>query len=262
MLARRSIRPPPEDTMRDTIFLFAFALATLLTVAAPRSAGASDHDERIFAAVYLTNWSSNSVSRLDLFVDGSLALREVVGAPQGSGNALGAALSPDRRSLYVAQWGSGSLSRFQVERGGRLAAVGTVPASLPVPTDSAQVVVSPDGLRAYMTNFNGGAGGTLSVYDLNGGPRALATIPTGGDGAAGAAISADGRTLYVAHMTSGDVTAFRIASRRLPTPLGSCLRATARLWWSCRRTDGDCGPQTPSPTTSRHSSSRRTVGCH
>src|SRR5262249_23146915 len=56
--------------------------------------------------------------------------------------------------------------------------------------------------------------------------EALATIPTGGKGAAGAAISADGRTLYVAHMTSGDVgdvTAFRIADDREPRWLGTWL---------------------------------------
>jgi DNA-binding beta-propeller fold protein YncE len=152
---------------------------------------------------------------------GRLSLREVVPAPKGSSNALGAALSPGRRFLYVAQWGSGSLSQFQVNRNGSLTAVDTVSAAPPTPTDSAQVVLSTNGRRAYMTNFNGGLAGTLSIYALFGTPRALATVPTGGEGAAGAAIAADGRTLYVAHMTSGDVTAFRVGNDRIPTPLGS-----------------------------------------
>ena len=78
-----------------------------------------------------------------------------------------------------------------------------------------------DNRRAYMTNFNDGAAGTLSIYDISRTPRAIATIPTGGEGSAGAAISADGQILYVAHMTSGDVTAFRIGNDRTPTRLGS-----------------------------------------
>jgi DNA-binding beta-propeller fold protein YncE len=183
-------------------------LAVLLLPACSGRGSASGVDDRGVATVYVTNWTSNSVSRFALTAGGSLELREVIPGPAGSANALGAALSSDKRSLYVAQWGSGSLSHFQVKRNGSLVAVGSISAAPPSPTDSAQVVISPDGRRAYMTNFNAGAAGTLSIYDLSRTPRAIGTIPTGGEGAAGAAISVDGRTLYVAHMTSGDVTAF------------------------------------------------------
>jgi 6-phosphogluconolactonase (cycloisomerase 2 family) len=207
-------------TVRTSVFLAPVALTAMLMVATSGPGGASGVDERDIASVYVTNWGSNSVSRLGLSADGLLALREVVDGPPGSSNALGAALAPDNRSLYVAQWGSGSLSHFRVERSGRLKAVRTVPAAPPDPTNSAQVVVSPSGRRAYMTNFNGGAAGTLSTYDANGRLRALATIPTGGEGPAGATIDAHGRTLYVAHMMSGDVTAFRIAADRTPRRLG------------------------------------------
>ena len=95
-------------------------------------------------------------------------------------------------------------------------------------------MISPDSRRAYMTNFNDGAAGTLSIYDLSRTPRAIATIPTGGEGTAGAAISADGQILYVAHMTSGDVTAFRIGNDRTPTRLGSWSADRARSSWHCR----------------------------
>jgi DNA-binding beta-propeller fold protein YncE len=197
------------------------AAAALFVVAALDPGDAHADDLRNVATVYVTNWRSNSVSRFDLTASGLLALREVVAAPAGSANALGAALSPDKQSLYVAQWGSGSLSQFQVQRDGGLTAVRSVPAAVPAPTDSAQVVVSPNGRRAYMTNFNEGAAGTLSIYNVDRELQALATIPTGGDGAAGMAMSAEGRTLYVAHMMSGDVTAFRIVGDRRPTRLGS-----------------------------------------
>ena len=196
-------------------------LAVLLLAACSGRGRASGVDDRRVAAVYVTNWKSNSVSRFELTAGGSLELLEVVPGPAGSANALSSALSRDKRSLYVAQWGSGSLSLFHVNRNGSLVAVDTVPAAQPSPTDSAQVVISPSGRRAYMTNSNGGAAGTLSIYDLSRTPRAIATIPTGGQGAAGVAIGVDGRTLYVAHMTSGDVTAFRIENDESLTRLGA-----------------------------------------
>ena len=152
-------------------------LAILVILVCSHRASASVVDDRVVATVYVTNWTSNSVSRFELTAGGFLALREVIPAPAGSANALGAALSHNKRSLYVAQWGSGSLSLLQVKRDGSLVAVGTVAAAPPSATNSAQVVVSPNDRRAYMTNFNAGAAGTLSIYDLSRTPRAIATIP-------------------------------------------------------------------------------------
>jgi 6-phosphogluconolactonase (cycloisomerase 2 family) len=225
------------------------AVASLLLVAASAFGGTNNDDQLNVATVFVTNWSSNSVSRLDLTVDGSLTLREVVNGPTGSANALGAALSLDRRSLYVAQWGSGSLSAFHIERDRTLTALQTVPAAQPNPRDSAQVVLSRSGRRAFMTNFNGGEAGTLSIYEVTGELQALATIPTRGKGAAGATISADGQTLYVAHMMSGDVTAFRIADDRAPRWLGTwpagqgtfvvALSPDSRRLWAANATSND-----------------------
>src|SRR5262245_12317455 len=108
-----------ESNLKSALGPHLIAVASLLLAAASAFGGATDNDElNVDSAkdddelnvdtVFVTNWSSNSVSRLDLTVDGSLTLREVVNGPIGSANALGAALSLDRRSLYVAQWGSGS----------------------------------------------------------------------------------------------------------------------------------------------------------
>ncbi len=237
-------------TERNTILVRLFV--AILFTAAPAESGGAGINDRGVAIVYVTNWGSNSVSRFELSAGGSLALREVIPAPEESANALGAASSSGRRSLYVAQWGSGSLSQFQIKRDGRLAALVTVPAAAPAPTDSAQVVISPDSRRAYMTNFNDGAAGTLSIYDLSRTPRAIATIPTGGEGTAGAAISADGQILYVAHMTSGDVTAFRIGNDRTPTRLGSwsagqgtfvvALSPDGRRLWATNAVSNDIAP--------------------
>src|SRR5262249_12727156 len=221
-----------KSNLKSALAPHLIAVASLLLAAASAFGGATDDDElnldTVFdddelnvATVFVTNWRSNSVSRLDLTVDGSLTLREVVNAPTGSANALGAALSLDRQSLYVAQWGSGSPSAFHLDRDRPLTALQTVPAAQPTPTDSAQVVLSPSGRRACMTNFNGREAATLSIYEVSAEVEALATILTRGKGAAGATISADGRTLYVAHMTSGDVTAFRIADDSIPEWLGT-----------------------------------------
>ena len=85
----------------------------------------------------------------------------------------------------------------------------------------------------------------FSIYDISRTPRAIATIPTGGEGSAGAAISADGQILYVAHMTSGDVTAFRIGNDRTPTRLGSWSAGQARSSWHCHRRPSAVGDERP-----------------
>jgi DNA-binding beta-propeller fold protein YncE len=101
-------------TRSDSI-LVRFFVAILLLATCSGRGRASGVDDRRVAAVYVTNWTSNSVSRFELTAGGFLKLLEVVvPAPAGLANALGAALSRDKRSLYVAQWGSGSLSLFQV----------------------------------------------------------------------------------------------------------------------------------------------------
>ena len=93
-------------------------LAVLLLAASSGGGRASGVEDRRVATVYVTNWTSNSISRFQLTAGGALELREVVPGPAGSANALGAVLSRDKRSLYVAKWGSGSLSHFQVKRNG------------------------------------------------------------------------------------------------------------------------------------------------
>ena len=246
-------------TRSDSI-LVRFFLAILLLATCSGRGRASGVDDRRGAAVYVTNWTSNSVSRFELTAGGFLKLLEVVPAPAGSANALGAALSRDKRSLYVAQWGSGSLSLFQVKRDGSLVAAANVSAAPPSPTDSAQVVISPDGRRAYLTNFNADGAGTLSIYDLSRTPRAIATIPTGGEGAAGVAISVDGRTLYVAHMTSGDVTAFRIRTDGSLTRLDLGSPAEVHLSSPCRQIAGDCGRRMRFRTILRGSEFCQAVG--
>ena len=99
-------------TRSDSI-LVRFFVAILLLATCSGRGRASGVDDRRVAAVYVTNWTSNSVSRFELTAGGFLKLLEVVPAPAGSANALGAALSRDKRSLYVAQWGPGRSPSFR-----------------------------------------------------------------------------------------------------------------------------------------------------
>ena len=103
-------------TERNTILVRLFV--AILFTGAPADSGGAGINDREVAIVYVTNWASNSISRFELSAGGSLALREVIPAPQESANALGAALSAGRRSLYVAQWGSG---RFPSSRSSAMA---------------------------------------------------------------------------------------------------------------------------------------------
>lgn len=101
-------------------------LAVLLLAASSGGGRASGVEDRSVATVYVTNWTSNSISRFQLTAGGALELREVVPGPAGSANALGAVLSRDKRSLLCravgirvafplpsqAQWWSGGSGQY------------------------------------------------------------------------------------------------------------------------------------------------------
>jgi hypothetical protein len=104
-------------TRSDTVWVRLF-LAVLLLAACPGGGRASGVDDRGIATVYVTNWTSNSVCRFELTAGGSLNVREVIPGPAGSANALGAVLSRDKRSLYVA---SGDPGRFPTSKSSEMA---------------------------------------------------------------------------------------------------------------------------------------------
>jgi DNA-binding beta-propeller fold protein YncE len=136
--------------------------------------------------------------------DGTLRLQASAPIPP---NATPGAmeLSPDGRSLYaVNPSGFGSVIQYSVGAGGTLTLKSppTVAAS-PAPV---RLAVSPNGRNVYVTSsvsgeslvlqYSVGADGTLS-------PKSPPSVPTGGNdplaGAAGLAVSPDGRSVYVAN---------------------------------------------------------------
>jgi 6-phosphogluconolactonase (cycloisomerase 2 family) len=194
--------------------LVGLVLVGSIVLAAPsRSARAS-------APLYVTNWGSNNVSIFRPRANGTLPVPRLVAVGPAAQEPLCAALAPDGRWLYVSNWGSGDVSSFRIGRGGGLRPRGTFEPAAPLPSDSAGIAITPSGRHLYMANFNGTGPGTLSSFTVNrdGSLAPLgATVPTGGGGAAGVALDRHRRTLYVANMTSGDVSTFAIGRDGRPT---------------------------------------------
>ncbi len=118
------------------------------------------------------------VLSLDIGVDG-----QITGAASGTflDSAEGLAVSPDGKSLYVAQTGIDSVAQFDIEPTGALSLKST-PAIGASGSRPIGVAVAPDGKSVYVANsfsnsvsqFDVGAGGLLS-------PKSPPAVPAGGD---------------------------------------------------------------------------------
>ncbi|OGG46661.1 MAG: hypothetical protein A3F84_07405 [Candidatus Handelsmanbacteria bacterium RIFCSPLOWO2_12_FULL_64_10] len=132
---------------------------------------------------FVTQGAANNILYIDLE-------KKAVSDTVAVGRApFGIAISPDGRSLYAVNTGSGagSLSIIDVQ-------TRTVRDSLRLETAPGLIAVSPDGRRGYL---NSAAGGRISVVDLTAN-RVVGTIQTGGQLVYGMAFSPDGKLLYAA----------------------------------------------------------------
>ena len=167
------------------------------------------------ARLYATNWGSHDVSVYSVEPDGSLRTAPaLVPGPRGATNPLAAVLGARGRSLFVSNWGSGDLSRFERTRDG-LVADRTVEPGAPQPVNPAGLAQTSDGRFLFMAGFNGGGSGTISTFVVRSDGTATAhggTIDARGAGSSGVALSPDDKTLYVANMTSNDVSVFHVTS--------------------------------------------------
>ena len=123
---------------------------------------------------------------------------------------MGSGISPDGKSVYVANQLSDSISQYDVSANGALS-----PKSPPtVATGDAPILpsVSPDGHSAYVANqadstvsqFDVGANGALS-------PKSPATVAVGAQ-AVMVAISPDGKSAYVTSQASNIISQFDIGA--------------------------------------------------
>jgi DNA-binding beta-propeller fold protein YncE len=102
----------------------------------------------------------SSVAQYDVGVGGALVPKAPAAAQSGSG-PVGIAVSPDGKSVYVANLADNSVSQYDVGAGGALTP--KFPAAVAAGTGPIGVVASPDGKSLYVTN---GGDGTVSQYDV------------------------------------------------------------------------------------------------
>jgi 6-phosphogluconolactonase (cycloisomerase 2 family) len=184
----------------------AAVLASLL-IAVPASAATPS------AYVYATSWSQTvrQYAADDAGLLSELAPREVGGVGLTS---FAVAASPDRRSLYVVNQTSGTVSQFDIAADGTLSpktpisvASGSSPLSAAVASDSRHVYVVNQGDR------------TVSVFSADGaGALTLSSTAPAGRGASSVALSPDGSSAYVTNLTDGTISQYDVGAEGALTP--------------------------------------------
>jgi len=130
------------------------------------------------------------------------ATNTVVGSPipigtETFGLFIGIAITPNGRSVYVANSGSGTVSVIAT-------ASNTVVDTIPVGTSPSGIAITPDGTHAYVVDSNVGLSGTSNVFVIDIATNTVVdTIPVGAL-PIGIAITPDGTHAYVAN--AGDDT--------------------------------------------------------
>ena len=111
---------------------------------------------------------------------------------------------------YIPNFGNGTVSVVDIPhfRVIKTIAVGTQPYG---------VAVSPDGTRAYVTNYNNGAASTVSVIDTT--PNTVGTTINVGNGAQSIVITPDNRKVYVANNASNTVTVINGTTNTIMTTI-------------------------------------------
>jgi YVTN family beta-propeller protein len=183
-------------TLTTLVSLGVFGLAASTAAQAP-------------ATIYVPNYESDTVSAYSISANGDLS--QVPGSPFKASAPLGAAITPDGKYLYVANftW-SGTVSAFSILPDGSLSPVTGSP--FPAGPGAWGVAITPDGGHLYVANDGGN---DVSAYSIasNG---SLTAVP-GSPFAAGTepndlAITPDGQHLYVTNQGSNDVSVSSIAS--------------------------------------------------
>ncbi|MCZ4602450.1 beta-propeller fold lactonase family protein [Streptomyces sp. Lzd4kr] len=145
--------------------------------------------------------------------DGSLKGKaSSIPAGEHSRNPQGSVRSLDGKWLYVADWGSGSVTGYSIRQDGRLGDPKTVKGASPAPVTPSSIAISPAGRHLYTANYSNGRAGTVSHFRLtdDGTPQAVSTTLTHGRGTTGLAVSPDGHTLITSNATSGDVSSYSV----------------------------------------------------
>ncbi|HWM10059.1 MAG TPA: PKD domain-containing protein [Solirubrobacteraceae bacterium] len=165
--------------------------------AAPQSVAVSPDGRSVYVVNQPpgTPLPAGTVSQYDVDAAGRLTPKSPPTVPTGDGPS-GIAVSPDGRSVYVANRDSDTVSQFDVGPGGGLAPKS--PATVATGGAPNGVAVSPDGRSVYVANFVQsvsqyvvGPSGALT-------PMSPASVATGGNGVpVDLVVSPDSRRVYV-----------------------------------------------------------------
>jgi DNA-binding beta-propeller fold protein YncE len=159
---------------------------------------------------YATNTNGQNLFQFGIGSDGLLSALSPASLQTGK-SPVGVAVSPDGRSVYVADFYLyGGVSQFDVGAGGLLSP--KTPVTVAAGTYPEWIAVSPDGRSVYVTNHKGG---NVSQYDVGAGGRlsakATETVPAEG-GPSGVAVSPDGKSVYVANQETGTVSQYDVGA--------------------------------------------------
>jgi YVTN family beta-propeller protein len=151
------------------------------------------------ARIYVTNQLDNSAS----VIDGDT--HKIVATVRVGVSPAAMAVSPDRKSIYIANTGSDTVSVLHT-------ADNAVAKTIALPRGSRPIglAVSPNGRWLYAAD-----GGTNRVSVLDTGSNRVVTSVRVGTQPLGVAVAPDGKTVYAANSGSGDVSVIDARTNRV-----------------------------------------------
>ena len=164
-------------------------------------------------------------------------------------------MSPDGRSVYVANSDGNSVSQYNVGAGGRLSP--KTPATVAAGDAPVAVAVTPGGRSVYVANTGLNSAtyrGTISQYSVGSGGKLFPKTPsqvTAGLLTIGVTISPNGRSVYATNNNSGTVSQYdiggggRLSPKTPPTVATDGGPARSRSPRPLRA--GRAGSRTPHP---------------
>jgi DNA-binding beta-propeller fold protein YncE len=171
------------------------------------------------ANVYATDRSAGQLSIYKREADGSLGGAEQLALP-GMAVPEGIVESPDGKDVYVADFGTDSVTELTRGPGGILAETGQVEAGMgPI-----GITLSPDGAFLYVADSISSSGaGAVSVYarEPQDGTLALIQEVPAEANAHDVVVSPDGKNVYVADYGTGNVSEYERHEDGLLTPLAT-----------------------------------------
>jgi YVTN family beta-propeller protein len=168
-------------------------LATIRVGFGPLAVAVSSSTGRVFVA----NAYSDTVSVIDPARIGTVN-NPVIATIPVAGTPVALAVSANGNSVWVLSNATPTLSRIN-------AADAVVETRIPLPVEGAALTISPDNARVYVTGYGPSVVPVTVADGRVGAPVALPGCTAPRCLAMGAAISADGRTLYVANTSRNQI---------------------------------------------------------